>query len=190
MAWWIILMIRLSWTWICAIKVATWFLILASNMTTIDFGSANAWSIISSSLWICIFILSTLFLFVKWKEKWLGKISVSLFSKENSLLNGLNAENISLVLLSISTTGPLIFKHCLGVSLSNNNQWASLLFVCLNFRSNFMMWFDNRESTLSWDLLLSFCRWRWIGISLAIASILSEEDVWKALSIMRRLDTE
>jgi len=70
-------------------------------------------------------------------------------------------------------------------NLSNDSQWGSLLFEDLVFKSNLIIWFDNKECALSWDLLLSFWRWRWIGIRLAIVSIPDMENVQKAPEIYK-----
>jgi len=47
------------------------------------------------------------------------------------------------------------------------------------------MWLDSRVEILSWCLLLSFERWRWIGIKPAIVLIPKEGEVWKAAKIQR-----
>jgi len=39
--WWTVLIISLSWTWMCDIDMATWFLILASDIMITEFGSAD-----------------------------------------------------------------------------------------------------------------------------------------------------
>ena len=41
MAWWIVLITEVSWTWIWVIDVTTWFLMLASNTTIVVLGFAN-----------------------------------------------------------------------------------------------------------------------------------------------------
>jgi len=45
------------------------------------------------------------------------------------------------------------------------------------------MWLARREYALSWDLPLSFCKYKWIGISLAIALTPNVGAVLKALTI-------
>ena len=55
------------------------------------------------------------------KGKTAKKISISLSPEVNFLLKRSKDGKISLNLLSISTTGPLTFKHCFGVSFSSNN---------------------------------------------------------------------
>ena len=157
-AWWTVLIIGLSWTWIYTIEVATWFLTLVLDTIIADFRSADAWRIMLLRLQMCIFILSLLCLFVEWKEKWLGKTSISLSPEENSLLNRSNNGKISLILLSIPTTRLLMFKCCFEVSLFNNNWWVLYSFACLDSRSDFKIWLDSKECALSWDLPLSFQR--------------------------------
>ena len=66
-------------------------------------------------------IFSSIFIFIEWKEKQLGKISISLSLEENSLLKRSKDGKTLLVLLSMSTIEPLIFNCCLGVSLSNDS---------------------------------------------------------------------
>jgi len=46
--WYIVLMTGLSWILMCDIDVATWFLILASVITTTKKGFNNAWIVILS----------------------------------------------------------------------------------------------------------------------------------------------
>jgi len=161
MAWWIVLITGLSWTWTCNIKLVTWFFILIFDIMTTDFKSADAWRVVlSTSLCMYALILSLFFLIVEWKEKQLGKTSISLSPGENSLLNESKDGKILLILLSMSTIKTLILSHCLGVSLFSNSQWTLLLFVYLNSRSNIIIWFDGRVCALSWNLLLSFYKWR------------------------------
>ena len=87
--------------------MATWFLILASNTIAAVFKSANAWSMRSSSLQIYTLLFSLLFLFIEWKEKQLGNISISLSPRENSVLKGLKE-------------GKTLFNCCLGVNFLSN----------------------------------------------------------------------
>jgi len=68
------------------------------------------------SLWIYTFLLSLLFLLEEWKEKQLGKMSISLSSEENSLLKEINKGKTLLSLLLALTISPLMFNHCLGVN--------------------------------------------------------------------------
>ena len=48
---------------------------------------------------------------------------------------------------------------------------------------NLMIWFDSKECALSWNLPFSFWIWRWMKISLAMASIPKDGVVWKASKI-------
>ena len=170
-------MTRLSWLWTWAIKVAIWFFILASDTMTTDCGFVDAWKVILLRLHKWVSKLSLLFLFEKWKEKWLGKIFISLFPRKNSQLNREKKGTILLNLLFMSIIRPLIFNHCLGVSLSSDSQWASLSFICLISSSDFIIWFDGRVCTLRWNLSLSFCRWRWMEIRPVMASIPDDREV-------------
>jgi len=64
-AWWIVLMIGLLWTWMWAINMATWFFILASNITTTTCRSVDTWRVTLSRLYKWFLTLSLLFLFAK-----------------------------------------------------------------------------------------------------------------------------
>ena len=86
------------------------------------FELADAWSVSLLSLQICAILPSSLFLFIEWKEKWLGKILISLSLGRNSKPKELNKEKTLLSLLLVSTIGPLTFNCCLGVSFLNNKQ--------------------------------------------------------------------
>lgn len=111
--WWIILMTELSWMWIYAIDVVTWFFILVSNTITAVLGSDDVWNIILLSLQIYVFMLSSFLLFIEWKKKQLEKMSISLSLGENSLLNKLKEGKTLFNLLFTSTIGPLSSNHCL-----------------------------------------------------------------------------
>ena len=125
--------------WIWAIKVATWFLIFMSNTITAVFESANIWSVSLSSLQMCAFLLSLLFLFIEWKEKQLGNISISLSSRENSVLKGLKEEKTLFNLLFAFTIKPLMFNCYLEVKFLSNKWWLLLLFKYLDFNNDLMV---------------------------------------------------
>ena len=125
------------------------------------------------------FLLSFIFLFVEWKEKQLGNISIILSPGENLVLKGLKEGKTLFNLLFASIIGPLMFNCCLRVNLLSDKWWL-LLFKCLNSNNDLMIWFDDSTCVLSWNLLLSFCRCKWIGIRLMIASISREGEVQKA----------
>ena len=112
---------------------------LTSNTITADSKTANIQSVSLSSLWMCTFLLSLLFLFMEWKEKQLGNISISLSPEENSVLKGLKKGKTLFNLLFASTTGLLIFNLCLGVNFSSDKQWLLLLFECLNSNNDLIV---------------------------------------------------
>ena len=134
----------------------TQFLMLAFNTTITAYSSDDAWIVTFSSLHKWFLTLFLLFLFKEWKEKWFGKISISLFPGENSWLKGEKERRISLNLLSISTIGPPIFNCCLGVSRSSKSQWVFVSFVGLASNRDFIIWFASRECILRWNLLHNF----------------------------------
>ena len=158
-------------------KVVTWFFMLASNITIAVLESKNTWNVISSSLQICTFILFLFLLFVEWKEKWLGKIFISLFLGENLLLNGLKEENTLFNLLFAFTMGLLSSSHYLGISFLSDSWCVLLTFVCLDSSKDLMMWFGDSICVLSWNLLLSFYKWKWIGMRPVITSITGDNEV-------------
>ena len=112
---------------------------LTSNTITADSKTADIQSVSLSSLWMCTFLLSLLFLFMEWKEKQLGNISISLSPEENSVLKRLKKGKTLLNLLFVSTTGPLMFNPCLGVNFSSDKQWLLLLFECLNSNNDLIV---------------------------------------------------
>ena len=138
-AWWIVLMTRLLWVWICAIEVATWFFMLASNTMIAVLESKNALNMILSSFQICAFLLSLFLLFMEWNDIQLAKMLISLLPEENSLLNESKEGKTLFNLLFVSTIGPLRSKHYLGISISSDNWWEEESFVCLDFKNNLTM---------------------------------------------------
>ena len=80
-----------------------------------------------------------LFLFTKWKEKWLWKISTSLLPRESSVLSILKKEKTLLSLLLASTIEPLTFNCCLNISLSSDRWWLLLLSECLDSSINLII---------------------------------------------------
>ena len=54
---------------------------------------------------------------------------------------------------------------------------------CLAFRRDLRMWLYKRKWTLSYDLLLSFWRYKQIEMRPAITLILKEGNIWKAPKI-------
>ena len=170
-AWWIILMTGLLYVWTCAIEVVTLFLMLASKTTMVVYESDNDWRETLSRLCKWLLTLFLLFLSKEWKENLFGKMSISLFPSKNLWSKGEKEGMILLNLLSMSTIEPLIFRHCLCISPSNERQWVLALIEGLVSNNNLMIWFDGKECVLSWNLPFSFWIWRWMEISPAIASI-------------------
>jgi len=113
-----------------------------SDTTTIDFKSADALRVVLSSLHIYTLILSSLFLFVEWKEKQLGKTSISLSLGENSLLNELKDRKTLLILLSM-------FTIVLWDTLDMNN-----------FYFLFLLFSDFIRILFSFSFFFSFGQWR------------------------------
>jgi len=120
------------------------------------------------------------FLVGRMKQKRLGKVLIIWEPGANSLLNRSKEENTSLNLLFISTIRSLIVKCWLGVRVLNNSWWGALVRGDLDSSSNLKMWLWGREWALSYTLLLSFWRCRWMGIRPTMASIPNEGEVWKA----------
>ena len=78
----LVLMTGLLKKWICDIKVAIWFLILASDTMIVDKGLDDTLNTISSNFSIYFLVLEE----QKWKEKQSENKSISLFPGLNSLL--------------------------------------------------------------------------------------------------------
>ena len=75
-AWWIVLMIGLSWTWICTIEVVILFLIPISEMMRVcewfnEYVIAMSLSLLEWSSRLLSLCLKT-----GWKKKWLEKILI------------------------------------------------------------------------------------------------------------------
>ena len=116
----------------------------------------------------------------RWKEKWLEKLSMILLPGQNLGLRGSNEGKTSLNLLSILMMCPLMRPCWYLVSELSNNKWwwgweGMLKISELLPINNLKMWLAGREWALNWDLLLSFYRCKWIGISPVIALILYED---------------
>ena len=162
--------------WMCEMEVATWFLILASDTTMDEKELEDALSVISSKF-------SMYFLTFEeqgWKEKQSGKMSTIWFPGLNSLLKKENEGKNLLCLLSTLIMGDLSQLYCLAVRWSMDILW--LLYSCdlSELRMLWMIWLDGREDCHSKNLPYNFFRWRWMGTSLAIASMPKERDIQKA----------
>ena len=119
----------------------------------------------------------------KWKENWLENVLLILFPGWSSRLIGLKAGNTLLNLLSMSMTW-LFNRPCyLLVSILRYRSWGGEGWLGLLSNSDLMMWFVGRVCSLSWDLPLSFWRYRRIGIRPAIASMPYKGDVLNAPKI-------
>ena len=94
-----------------------------------------------------------------------------------------NDGNTSLKQLSMLTKWPLMSSCWYFVKELSNNEccWDSVL--DLFSMRKWRMWFNGRECAWSCNLPLSFCKCRFIGISLAIASIPSDGDILNAPNI-------
>jgi len=104
-------MVGLLYMWMCEMDIATWFLMLISNMTMAKEGLEEA--VRMMSLRFLIWIL-TLFSY-RWKENLLEKKSIRQFPGENSWLNKSKEERNSFFLLSMSMRRLPKWSLCLDV---------------------------------------------------------------------------
>jgi len=93
---------------------------------------------------MCFEFLS-LYLLEVWKKKQFEKTLMRQWSGVNSLLNGSKEGKNLLNLLSMLTTGPLIFSCCLRVRLFSDSWWEMVLDDELVSRRNLKMWLLGRE---------------------------------------------
>jgi len=114
---------------------------------------------------------------------WLEKLSMILLLGWNSGLIGSNKGKISLNLLSISMMWPSMRSCCHLVKELSERGWGRGELSEVLSISDLRIWLVGSVCTLSWDLLLSFWRWRWIGISPTITSRPKDGAVLKTLSI-------
>ena len=112
-----------------------------------------------------------------WKEKQFEKMLMRRQPGVNFLLNRSKKRKTLLNLLSMSTTGPLIFNYHLRVRLFSNSQWEVVLDDELASSRNLKIWLLGKEWALSCDLPLSFWRWSLIGTRSIIASMPKEREV-------------
>ena len=99
-------------------EVATWFLMLALDITTAEWGSSNTWMVMLSRHLKWLLMSWLLLLFEGWEEKQFRNMSISLFPGKNS---GLKEGKTLLSLLSMSTIGLLILDCCLDVRLFSDS---------------------------------------------------------------------
>ena len=165
------------------IDMTTLFLILAYKITIAVLESTIKLEKKSSSLYRWAFLLSLFLWLTQWNEYWLWNLSISLNPGENSLLRVLNDRKRPLRHVFTSITELLIFSLCLEVIFSNDRQCDMEWLECWLSKSDQIVWLSGKEETLSWTLLLSFLKCRWIEINPANASIPSVGEVWKASRI-------
>ena len=160
-------------------EVVILFLMLASVMTRACKKILEDLIAKLSSCWMHVMKLLSFCLLNKWKEKQLGKMSITLHSGWRGTKKG----NTSLNLLSMSTNRSLTKLHWYLVrNPSKDKYWLNNEHV-LDFMRKWRMWLEGKECAQSCNLPLSFWRWRLIEIRSVIASILNEGKVLKALKI-------
>ena len=93
-------------------EVTTLFLMLASMMIRACKGTLKDLIAKLSNCWMHILELLSFCLLNEWKEKWLGKMLITLWLGENSEWRGKKEGNNLLNLLSMSTNGPLTKLYC------------------------------------------------------------------------------
>ena len=170
-AWWRVFVIGLSLMWMWVIDVVTLFLMLASNMMSAIEGDSNDLIAILSSSWTQEVTLQFTCLLKSWKRKQLENVFIILWPGNSSGLIKSNEEKTLLKWLSMSTKWPLIRLYCLFVKkLSKRGCWwrGNLLHELIREQR---IWLEGSEYTLSCNLPSIFCRWRLIGVRLAMASI-------------------
>ena len=112
---------------------------LASDTMTTVFESANIWSVVSLILQIYALLSFLHFLFIQWKENWLGKILISLVLEENSELKESNKERIPFNLLFTLIMVSLTFNYYLGIKFSSDRWWLLLISECLDSSNNLVV---------------------------------------------------
>jgi len=115
--------------------MATWFLMLASNITMEGKGFDNALNVMSSRflMWFLTFEECS------WKENWSGKESMSWFPRLNSLSKAEKKEKSLLHLLSISIREEFRYSLYLGVRLSMDILWGICSYNSLVLRIDVMI---------------------------------------------------
>ena len=179
-AWWSVLIIGLLWTCTCMIEEAMLFLTLASVTMSVLDGVFNDSMTRLLSCWIWDLKRQPKFFLNKWKEKQLEKQLIILLPSLNSGLKGLKEGKTFLNQFSILTKWPLIRPCCHLVNELSKSGWGGVGELLLFYISNWRMWLSGRACTLSWNLPLSFYKYKWIGIRPAIASMLADRAVLNA----------
>ena len=131
------------------IKVATLFLILASETTMAKLELNDTLRMISSSLQKCMALDPLSLWFVWWKENLLENKLTNLDLGENSQLRELNKGKILLRWLLVSTIELLIRSLCLEVIFSKERWWYLESEVCLLSRRDLIAWLVKRVEVLS-----------------------------------------
>lgn len=110
-------------------------------------------------------------------------MSIILWSGKNSGFRESNEGNTLLYWLSISTMWPLMYSHCYLIKkLSDKACYIDSRFGLASMRE-YRMWLARRECIWSYNLPLSFYKWRLMEINPAIASMLNKGKVLNTPSI-------
>ena len=118
---------------------------------------------------------------MEWKT--IRKLLMILLPSLNSGFKGSKEGKTLLNLLSMSTKWPLIRPHwCLVKKLSKRGCGCVGISELFSIR-DLRIWLAERAWALSWDLLLSFWRCKWIGMRPAMASIPTNRAVLNASTI-------
>ena len=178
---WIVLITDLSCEWIYNIEVATWFLMLVSEMIIGEEGLDNTLKVmlLRFLMWFLMFEEHG------WNENQSGKESISWFPGSNSLSKNKKKGRSSLWLLSMLIRGEFKRNLCFGVRLSRDKLCKVCPVDPSELRIDLIMWLEGSNEPLKRNLLYSFLRWRWIGMRPEIASISAVGDIQNTLDIQR-----
>ena len=119
----------------------------------------------------------------KLKENLSEKMSMIWKPGENSGWVGKNAEKSTWDLLLVSTRWPLMFFFWWSVKLYKKEGCQLCEDPNEESMSDWIIWFEGRDTACSCDLSLSFWKWNLMGMRSTIASISLEGDVLNASSI-------
>ena len=169
--------------WICDIDVAQLFLMLASVTMRAVWGEEETQRTISLSSWMRVLFFVFSFLLTKLKEKRSEKLSIIWWPGENLILRGEKDGKIPWDLLYESMRWSLV--KILWRLVNELILWG---FVIVDDEGELSMRFLKMwlvRSLKGWicNLLVIFCRWNFIGIIPAMASMPSEGKVLKAPKI-------
>ena len=165
----------------CEMNVAMLFLMLASDTMIVVELNKDASRTILSSCWQQIFLF--LFLIDKLKENQSEKLSIILEPGESSGWRGEKEGKIPYTLLFESTKYLLILALWQLVRDLRETGWWHLGDLKGESMSKWIIWLGGRANVYNCDLPVSFWRWSFIRMRLAIALILSKEDILKVPSI-------